>query len=105
MIINMPVECYGECCINCPELEIDIITKENYELEMPEEGKTAVKVAKFENTLRCPHVNRCRIIFENSKNGNNVITKTVNSKASKAPAKKTTTKTPDKTTKKTVKAK
>lgn len=109
MIVNLPVECYGKCCMNCPELEIDIITNEKYDMEMVENGVTKVTKAKYSNKLRCPHVERCKVIFENGKNGNNVITKTVNSKASKtstkAPVKKITTKTPAKTTKKTVKDK
>ena len=93
MTIQMPVECYGECCINCPELEIDIVTKETYDLEKVGETNTQVKTVKFENTLRCPHLDRCKVIFENGK-----------PKSTKSTSKSTST-TKKATTKKAVKAK
>ena len=62
-IINMPVEAISEKCLTCPELEIDIITKEHYDLVAPEEGATEVKKATYENILKCTHCNRCAVIF------------------------------------------
>lgn len=94
MIINMPVEAMSEACLTCPELDIDIFTKENYELEMPEEGITRVKQSKYENTLICKHYNRCKVILEHSQEAKKPATKTTASKTkatktAKAPAKKT----------------
>ena len=64
MIINMPVEAYSEKCITCPELDIDIITKEFYDLEQVKEGDTKVKTARYENILKCKHCGRCKVIFD-----------------------------------------
>lgn len=94
MIINMPVEAMSEACLTCPELDIDIFTKENYELEMPEEGITRVKQSRYENTLICKHYSRCKVILEHSQEAKKPATKTAASKTktaktAKAPAKKT----------------
>lgn len=95
-IVRMPVKAMGEYCINCPELDIDIVTKEQYELEVPEEGRTQVKTAKYENVLRCKHCDRCAVIFEH---GNQPLPEKEEVKPAKKTTKKTTaTKT---TTKKT----
>ena len=100
----MPVECYGECCINCPELEIDIVTKETYDLEKVGETNTQVKTVKFENTLRCPHLDRCKVIFENGKpkSTKSITSKTETTRKSTSKSTSTAKKT---TTKKAVKAK
>lgn len=63
-MINMPVEAISESCLTCPELEIDIYTKEQFDLEIPEEGRSEVKSVKYENVLRCKHCDRCKVIFE-----------------------------------------
>lgn len=109
MIINMPVEAMSEACLTCPELDIDIFTKENYELEMPEEGITRVKQSRYENTLRCKHCERCKVILEHqeAKEPLKKITKTASkTKSTTTTTVKKTTKTPAKApAKKTVKAK
>lgn len=93
MIINMPVEAMSEACLTCPELDIDIFTKENYELEMPEEGITRVKQSKYENTLRCKHCERCKVILEHQEAKKpatkTTASKTKAAKTAKTPAKKT----------------
>jgi len=87
MLINMPVDAISEACLTCPELEIDIVTKEFYELASPEEGTTEVKKITYENVLRCKHCHRCEIIF---KHGSKQKTST-KSKTKPKTTKKTTT--------------
>lgn len=93
MIVNMPVEAISEACLTCPELSIDIFTKENYELEIPEEGITRVKQSRYENTLICKHYNRCKVILEHNQEVKKHINKTSTEKSvkktTKVPAKKT----------------
>ena len=100
MIISMPVEAYSESCITCPELDIDIITKEFIDLEMPEEGRTSVKKATYTNTLRCKHCERCKVIFNQAQQKEKKSSRATKSKSS------STTKTAKaKTTKKSVETK
>ena len=91
MKVNMPVEAMGEYCLTCPELDIDILTKENYKLETVEDGITKIRVAIYENTLRCKHCDRCRVIFEHEKQHSNDIPKSA-PKTKKTTSKKTVTK-------------
>ena len=121
MIVKMPVVALNEKCVNCPELEIDIHTIEDYTMETVEDGVTEVKSATYTNTLMCAHCDRCKVIFDYGSEKNaepkstksksakvSVATKTARAKTTKAAAK---AKSPAKTTaastktKKTVKAK
>ena len=47
MTINMPVEAMNEKCINCPELEIDVFTKEKYDMKKISEGRTISAISGF----------------------------------------------------------
>lgn len=65
-MVNMPVEAISEKCLTCPELDVNVITTEHYELASPEEGATSVTKSTYENRLRCVHCNRCAVIFNHA---------------------------------------
>lgn len=64
MIINMPVEVVGEFCANCPELDLDIFTKENYVLDSKKDGETNLKDVTCQNILKCKYCARCKTLFD-----------------------------------------
>ena len=106
MTINMPVEAMNEKCINCPELEIDVFTKEKYDMKKISEGRTISAISGFDNVLKCknwdethetcPFIVRCRAIMDAVAEE---IVKEATKNAKPAAKKTTTRKT---TTKKTV---
>ena len=53
MNVNMPVQVMNEKCLNCPELEIDIYTKEKLDMKRLSEGHTISAIIGFENVLKC----------------------------------------------------
>ena len=63
MMVNMPVEAMNEKCVNCPELEIDIVTTELYGISYDNTNQTTTT---FYNYLKCKHCDRCRVIFQTS---------------------------------------
>jgi Zn-finger nucleic acid-binding protein len=65
MIINMPVEVLGEYCANCPDLDIDVFTKEEYKLSSVADGETELNNMMITNILKCKYCNRCKGIFLN----------------------------------------
>lgn len=82
MMVNMPVEAINEYCINCPELEIDIYTKETGGgIVLDEKGKPQEQPRVIQNMLQCAHYNQCMWKVQN------VLKKAKT--ASKTPAKKT----------------
>lgn len=100
MLVNMPVEAIGERCLTCPELEIDITTNELYGLTASGDGTTAVMNTVYNNSLKCTHYNRCKVIFEHGKEPEPAPAP---EKETKKPARKTT-KATDKITTKATKA-
>ena len=64
MTVNMPVEVLNERCVNCPDLEVDTITHENYDILKVDEDGSIQQVNKFESRLRCTHCDECRLRYE-----------------------------------------
>ena len=104
MIIQMPVEVLGEYCANCPDLDIDVFTKEEFKLLSVADGETELNNTTITNILKCKYCDRCRAIFRN-RDGWDKIAKEAEKKVVKRTAKKPAVKTTTKTTraKKTVK--
>ena len=100
----MPVFAASEKCINCPELEIDVFTKEKLNMKLVSDAKTKSVIIGYENLLKCknwdedngtcPVICRCQAIL---KSVGDCLVDAVE-KSVKEPASKKTTKT---TTRKT----
>ena len=103
MIVNLPVHTMSEKCMNCPELEIDVVTTEKFDTKQLKNGMTISELTGFENVLNCknwndareycPVMNRCKAILDAVKE-TAVEAVVASAEPEKKPAvKKTTTKT------------
>lgn len=73
MTVNMPVQAMNEKCLNCPELELDVFTKEKYNMKKVSEVRTVSTISGFENVIKCknwdptnetcPIICRCQAIM------------------------------------------
>lgn len=62
MMVDMPVEAIDKRCLRCPELDISVDT-----LEFIRHQKSCDPQSMCINTLKCNHVERCRILLESTR--------------------------------------
>ncbi len=63
MVINMPVEVLNEKCLHCRDLELDVVTKEKYGLDIYGDALTEPNAKDgfvCENAIRCMHYDTCK---------------------------------------------
>ena len=94
MTVNLPVDAMSEKCINCPELELDVLTREKYELKAIDEKHTKSELTGFENYIKCKNWDEGNGICPVARKSKALVDAVIDippEPPAKAPTKKTTT--------------
>ena len=63
MMVNVPVELIDEACLHCPELDIDIFTKEVDGHMVGNDGEVKA-VHEVTNRCKCSSYDKCNRMFD-----------------------------------------